>query len=532
MKPRSNAPHLNRTHKPGSLPSSSALFAVGTLVFGATCGGAFGQTPVSLTLTNTTTAYSENFNSMPASGTFAAGLPAGWYVTENGTGGAANGAYIAGTGSGTGGDTYAFASAAAPTDRALGALRSGTVIPVIGAGFKNTTGLAIAAVSVSYRGEQWRLGTTGRADKWDFQVSTNATSLATGNWTDVNDLDFTAPISTGTAGARDGNLAANSVAIDDKDIVFSGSVANDANFFIRWNDVDVSGADDGLAVDDFSMLITKLETDGTSTSISSLTGTADVTVQNGSTTASTLTVAKASGSDTFEGKLIDGDAGDAALSLTKSGAGTLILTSAANAYTGVTLVSEGTLNLGATGRTGTGAVTVSSGATLNGLGTVAGAATIGGLHSVGSDTTVGTQAFSSSLTYDSSSTFTWNLASETTTGAGTNFDSVTIGGGLDVDGGVFKIVVTGLDLDSSFWATNKTWDIFESSEGTGTFSSYELYDGNNVAQTYGSYGSFSFNAGSGQLSWSAVPEPTNALAGLLIGAGLLRRRRGAATPAN
>ena len=38
-------------------------------------------------------------------------------------------------------------------------------------------------------------------------------------------------------------------------------------------------------------------------------------------------------------------------------------------------------------------------------------------------------------------------------------------------------------------------------------------------------GHFSYNSGNGTVNWSAVPEPSSALAGLLLGAGLLRRRR-------
>ncbi|MEO8617191.1 MAG: hypothetical protein ABI600_18785 [Luteolibacter sp.] len=34
-----------------------------------------------------------------------------------------------------------------------------------------------------------------------------------------------------------------------------------------------------------------------------------------------------------------------------------------------------------------------------------------------------------------------------------------------------------------------------------------------------------FTGGGKTLTWSAVPEPTSALAGVLIGTGLLRRRR-------
>jgi hypothetical protein len=42
--------------------------------------------------------------------------------------------------------------------------------------------------------------------------------------------------------------------------------------------------------------------------------------------------------------------------------------------------------------------------------------------------------------------------------------------------------------------------------------------------SYGSRGSFYFNSSNGTLNW-AIPEPSNALAGLLIAAGLFRRHR-------
>src|SRR5262249_13180443 len=171
-------------------------------------------------------------------------VPPGWDFAEAGTN--ANTIYTAGTGSGTAGDTYSFGSSGS-SERAFGGLQSGTLIPTIGASFTNNTGVTITSLQISYTGEQWRLGTAGRADRIDFQYSTDATSLTTGTWTDVDQLDFSSPVTAGSVGALDGNAAANRAAIS---FTITGlSIANGATFFIRWLDFNASGADDGLAVD-------------------------------------------------------------------------------------------------------------------------------------------------------------------------------------------------------------------------------------------------------------------------------------------
>ncbi len=194
-------------------------------------------------------AYTQNFNSLASTGTSNANstLPTDWVSSESGTN--ANTTYSAGTGSGTTGDTYSFGTTAA--DRALGGLSSGSLTPRFGASFTNNVGLNVIDVSIAYTGEQWRLGATNRVDRLDFQYSTNATSLTTGTWVDFNALDFVAPKTTGTTGALDGNLAANRTAISST--INDLSVDNGANFWIRWTDSDASGADDGLAIDDFSI---------------------------------------------------------------------------------------------------------------------------------------------------------------------------------------------------------------------------------------------------------------------------------------
>jgi predicted extracellular nuclease len=221
----------------------SALLVVAAI--GLRVTWAASGTPVSLTSIGT--AYTQDFNTLASSGTSST-LPTGWAFSESGTN--ANTTYTAGTGSGNTGDTYSF-GATGNTERALGGLQSGSLIPTVGACFTNNTGGPITSLVISYTGEQWRLGATGRADRIDFQYSTNATSLTTGTWTDVDALDFSSPITTGTVGALDGNTAANRTGISFT--ISSLNIANGVTFFVRWNDFNASGADDGLAVDDFSL---------------------------------------------------------------------------------------------------------------------------------------------------------------------------------------------------------------------------------------------------------------------------------------
>ncbi|MFO1493575.1 MAG: Calx-beta domain-containing protein [Lysobacterales bacterium] len=173
----------------------------------------------------------------------------GWFMTESGAGARDNEQYAVDTGGSTTGDTYSY-GAAGSTERALGGLRSGTLIPLFGACFTNNTGTTLSGLQVSYNGEQWRLGTAARTDQIDFQYSLNATDLVTGTWVDVNALDFVTPF-TSTTGATNGNAAANRTALSSA--IGSLAIANGATFWIRWVDLDASGADDGLAVDDFAL---------------------------------------------------------------------------------------------------------------------------------------------------------------------------------------------------------------------------------------------------------------------------------------
>ncbi|WP_397595876.1 Ig-like domain-containing protein [Silanimonas sp.] len=222
--------------------------------------------------------YSQDFDTLSnvAGSTTNSALPAGWLISETGGGARDNEQYAVDTGASNTGDTFSYGAAGA-TERAIGSVRSGTLIASYGACFTNGTGSALTTLQIAYTGEQWRLGTAARSDRLDFQYSLDATSLTTGSWTDVDALDFTTP-NTATTGAKDGNAATNRTAISAS--IGSLSIANGASFCIRWIDVDASGADDGLAIDDFSI------TAGTPTPALSIN---DVTLAEGSSGTGTAT---------------------------------------------------------------------------------------------------------------------------------------------------------------------------------------------------------------------------------------------------
>ncbi|MBK7382176.1 MAG: T9SS type A sorting domain-containing protein [Flavobacteriales bacterium] len=177
-------------------------------------------------------------------GAFNAGVT-GWYFSETGT--AANTTMTAGTGSSATGDSYHFGPAAS-TERAIGGLFSGSLTPRFGFYLTNNTGQTISSLQIAYTGETWRIGATGRFDKLDFQYSTDATSLTTGTWTDVDNLDYAnvAAVSTGSGSM----LQSAPIGFT----ITGLSIANGTTVFLRWNDFNATGSDDGMAVDDFSLI--------------------------------------------------------------------------------------------------------------------------------------------------------------------------------------------------------------------------------------------------------------------------------------
>lgn len=190
----------------------------------------------------------ESFDSLANTGATNTAVPTGWTFTEN----AIAGTYTADDGNGTSGSVYSYGTTAT-TERAFGTLRSNSTDPIIGARLQNDSGTTLSDLLVSYVGEQWRLGVTARPDPLNFQYSLDATSLTTGTWVNFDPLDLVSPNTTSAPGALNGNAAGNRVAIA---ATISGggfTLAPAATMWIRWLDSNLSGNDDGLAIDDFSV---------------------------------------------------------------------------------------------------------------------------------------------------------------------------------------------------------------------------------------------------------------------------------------
>ncbi|QJU60459.1 PEPxxWA-CTERM sorting domain-containing protein [Sphingomonas sp. AP4-R1] len=210
---------------------------------------AAGSSPTPTAISLGTSPYTQNFDTLTATGTSSyTALPTGWQITENGTGAAADGRYIVGTGSNNAGGAYSF-GAAGSSDRALGSLTSGTVNPIyFGAFFTNDTGATITGLSLDYTGELWRRGSnSGDALNFSYYVGT-PTSLSSTGWVNFDALDFVSP-GTGS-GAVDGNTVSTDIAA----IISGLSISAGSSFAIRWTDSTISpGTNDGMAIDDLSL---------------------------------------------------------------------------------------------------------------------------------------------------------------------------------------------------------------------------------------------------------------------------------------
>ena len=193
-----------------------------------------------ITLSGLGVAENEDFNTLASTGSSNI-LALGWFISETGSG--ADDTYIANTGSSNSGNTYSYGT---DSDRALGGLYSGSVNPIWGAKIKNDMGVVLNNLSISYTGETWRVGSATRSDQINFEYSLDATSLSDGTWSNFDDLDYVNPgQATGNGSLQHSEAISNTIT--------GLSIANGGFIWIRWTDQNSSGADDGMAIDDFSI---------------------------------------------------------------------------------------------------------------------------------------------------------------------------------------------------------------------------------------------------------------------------------------
>ena len=344
--------------------SSSVLTAALISAF-VTQAGAL--TPISFTGSD----YTENFDTLPNTGspTFAGAGPfdvpdasggslAGWSFYKSG-GSGANALFKIDNGSLTSGSVYSYGTTSA-TDRALGSLASGTTASTFGLTLTNDTASTLTSFTLTYTGEQWRRGSAA-ANTLAFSFAQGATDISNGSFIDAASLSFIAPVTTGMNAALDGSLPANQTAISQ---TISGlSWAPGTTLTLRWVDIDNTGSDDGLAIDNltFAAISQTLRTlvwnttggtwdtttanwtgDGTTFQSGDAVRFTDahvgaVTVDAGGVTPGQMQVENTTGTYAFSGGAITSSG-----KLTKSGAGTLTLGSAVSMTQGIQ-VDGGTL---------------------------------------------------------------------------------------------------------------------------------------------------------------------------------------------
>jgi hypothetical protein len=224
------------------------------------------QTGAQLVITSTSTAFTENFNSMGSSAT--ATVPAGFRLgTDWNTGGTTTGLAAGTTGSGaltgtSSGAYYNFADGvtASSTDRSLGILNTGSFTSPKSIILKitNNTGTTIGSLNITFDYEKYRSGS--RAFDWTFFHGSTS-----------------APSTSATAGDQSYAADANNTVINNppttigKTVNLTGlSIANGADYYLRWTFTGNGGSSNGQAIGIDNFSITALPSVSSNANLSNL----------------------------------------------------------------------------------------------------------------------------------------------------------------------------------------------------------------------------------------------------------------------
>jgi len=227
----------------------------------ALAGAAFAQ-PIAFT-----GAYSQDFNSLPSTGSttltgrgphaFADGFPgsslSGWYGANLG-GSSSNTEFRAQNGSlagSTGRGVVSF-GADASAERALGALPTSNQISSFGALFSNASNDTINEITITFTAEQWRRGSVTEPNRLLFTYDlASSIDLAL---TPFGALDAVSPNmqASPTEVAIDGNDPGNQALVSAT--LTNLAWAPGSTLAIRWTINDITGQDNGLAIDNLSIV--------------------------------------------------------------------------------------------------------------------------------------------------------------------------------------------------------------------------------------------------------------------------------------
>jgi hypothetical protein len=204
--------------------------------------------------------YAQTFDGLSASGTANAWandstLP-GWSLNSFVLGTPAT--YRASSGTDNAGAFYSYGTTA---DRALGSQASnGTGTMSIALGVTNGSNTTFDSVTIGFNGEQWRNGGNTAAQSMGFEYAFGATLAAATGWSTPGGFVWSSPVTGAAAAAVDGNVAG---LVAGKGGTIMTTWLPGETLWLRWVDLNNTGNDHGLAIDDFRLSVTAIPEPGT-----------------------------------------------------------------------------------------------------------------------------------------------------------------------------------------------------------------------------------------------------------------------------
>jgi len=217
------------------------------------------QTNAQFSISATATNYTQDFDALSSAGSWSNNSTlTGWYARTTATSSITT--YGLNTGSTTTAGLYSYGVAGTnpASDRALGYATSNAFTGSSGSGrnyigwrLVNNTGSAISSITVTWTGEQWRRdNTVAQSMNLSYQQGATVTDLLSGTWTSASST-FSSPNNTGAASALDGNAPGNrSAGIS---VTITVNIPAGEEIMLRWDDLNDSGNDHHLALDDVTV---------------------------------------------------------------------------------------------------------------------------------------------------------------------------------------------------------------------------------------------------------------------------------------